>query len=137
MNISSSQKKLKLYVNEDSQIKEMKTTKKKRNVFFLQRSNKLMETKPQHRDVLSDNLYKVFFTFQRHYSGVGQSGVPDGLITHRSVVQIHSPLLFLYHVDLNIFGSKAPSSFEYIQNNPLSAILFFNYMDLCTIKFIK
>jgi hypothetical protein len=35
-----------------------------------------------------------------HYSGVGQSGVPVGLITRRSMVQIHSPLpyftIFLY-----------------------------------------
>ncbi len=29
------------------------------------------------------------------YSEVGQPGVPDGLITHRSVVQIHSSLPFL------------------------------------------
>lgn len=48
------------------------------------------------------NLRRVFSTirfinntnFSYLCSGVGQSGVPDGLITRRSVVQIYPPLLF-------------------------------------------
>lgn len=49
----------------------------------------------------SQYLYKALAFFW-HCSGVGQSGVPDGLITHRSVVQIHSPLIFFGALDNNL-----------------------------------
>lgn len=38
-----------------------------------------------------------------YYSGVGQLGVPVGLITRRSMVQIHPPLFLLLEIMENLY----------------------------------